>query len=409
MSQNYQHGYLRRARRKSGSHRWEFLWREDNEAGKRVRRTAIVGTIEQYPTKELASAAANALRMQVNADRNRCPVHSISIGDLIDHYVQTDLSVEAGWHSHATRMVYRYFLKKWIRPQWGEVTLRCVRTVAVEHWLRRLQRADGAPLANPTKAKIRNIFSVLFNHAIRCEWLEQGRNPIVLVRQSAKRMSIPDVLLSSEIQALLGQLDASSRLMVTLAVTTGLRRSELFALRWGEVNFSSLAIDVRRSIYLGTIGDCKTETSRQAVPIDERVAADLWLWKEKTRYGDANDWIFPSNRNQGKAPCWPGVVMQKVIRPAALRAGIRKKIGWHTFRHTYSTLLIANGENVKVVQELMRHASSRFTLENYSQAQLIAKRQAQQRLVQVLFPEESDGMAPTIQGQLESNYLSQNQ
>ena len=63
--------------------------------------------------------------------------------------------------------------------------------------------------------------------------------------------------------------------MVTLAVTTGLRRSELFALRWGDVNFSSLAIDVRRSIYLGTIGDCKTETSRQAVPIEERVAADL--------------------------------------------------------------------------------------------------------------------------------------
>jgi integrase len=71
------------------------------------------------------------------------------------------------------------------RPQWGEVTLHCVRTVAVEHWLRRLQRADGAPLANPTEAKIRNIFSVQFNHAIRCEWLEQGRNPIVLVRQSA--------------------------------------------------------------------------------------------------------------------------------------------------------------------------------------------------------------------------------
>ena len=95
--------------------------------------------------------------------------------------------------------------------------------------------------------------------------------------------------------------------------------------------------------------------------------------------------------------------------PAALRAGIRKKIGWHTFRHTYSTLLIANGENVKVVQELMRHASSRFTLEIYSQAQIIAKRQAQQRLVQTLFREESDRMAPVIEGQLESNYLSHNQ
>jgi hypothetical protein len=57
----------------------------------------------------------------------------------------------------------------------------------------------------------------------------------------------------------------------------------------------------------------------------------------------------------------------------------------------------------------MRPASSRFTLDIYSQAQLRAKRQAQQRLVQVLFREESDGMALVIEGQLESNYLSPNQ
>jgi len=62
---------------------------------------------------------------------------------MIDHYVQTKLSVEAGWHSHATRTIYRHFLKKWIRPHWAEVALLCVRALAVEHWLRQLQRADG--------------------------------------------------------------------------------------------------------------------------------------------------------------------------------------------------------------------------------------------------------------------------
>jgi site-specific recombinase XerD len=95
--------------------------------------------------------------------------------------------------------------------------------------------------------------------------------------------------------------------------------------------------------------------------------------------------------------------------PGTPWAGIRKKIGWHTFRHTYSTLLITNGEKVKVVQELMRHASSRFTLEIYSPAQLIAKRQAQERPVQALFREESDRRAPVMEGQLELNYLSHNQ
>jgi integrase len=73
-------------------------------------------------------------------------------------------------------------------------------------------------------------------------------------------------------------------------------------------------------------------------------------------------------------------------------------IGWHTFRHTYSTLLIANGENVKVVQELMRHASTRLTIQIYTQARMEAKREAQQRLVQTILTEENDEVVPEIQG-----------
>ncbi len=72
-------------------------------------------------------------------------------------------------------------------PHWGCVGIRDVRTVAVERWLKQLCRVDGERLADATKAKIRNLMSVLFNHAIRYEWLEQGRNPITLVRQSAQR------------------------------------------------------------------------------------------------------------------------------------------------------------------------------------------------------------------------------
>jgi len=91
--------------------------------------------------------------------------------------------------------------------------------------------------------------------------------------------------------------------------------------------------------------------------------------EESTPHSQPDDWIFASRVHQGCRPMWPGTVLQKIIQPAALKAGIGKHIGWHTFRHTYSTLLIANGENVKVVQELMRHASSHFTLQFYSHAQ----------------------------------------
>jgi integrase len=361
-----------------------------------TRRTAVIGTSEQFPTRESAQAAVNGLRMSINQDRNRQREQSIAIADLVDHYIATELSDEADWHSHTTRIVYSEFLKRWIRPHWADVGIRDVRTVAVERWLKQLCRVNGERLADATKAKIRNLMSVLFNHAIRYEWLEQGRNPITMVRQSAQRKWTPEILEPREIQNLLLQLSSCFRLMVLLDVTTGLRRSELLALKWSDVDFSSLELNVVRSIYLRKVGNCKTEASRKPVPLDAHVAADLWLWKEASKYSKSDDWIFASPHTLGKYPFWPDVLLLKIIQPAAVRAGIAKRIGWHTFRHSYSSLLVANGENVKVVQELMRHASSRFTLDVYSQARKGAKRHAQQRVVQMILPEKFDDAVPAI-------------
>ena len=78
-------------------------------------------------------------------------------------------------------------------------------------------------------------------------------------------------------------------------------------------------------------------------------------------------------------------MLTKKVRPAAGRAG-------HKERHTYSSTLIANGENVKVVQELMRHASSGFTLEVYTQAKAQAKRDAQQRIAELILPENGSDL-----------------
>jgi integrase len=159
MKQTYQGGYLRRTKRKAGPDRWEYLWREKDESGVVRRRTAIVGTLEQYPNEQAALSAVNGLRMQINADLFRQRHRPILVRDLIDHYVQTDLSIETGWHSVATRKIYKYFLEKWVRPEWEASPIRSVRTLTVEHWLRSLKNEKGDSLADTTKAKIRNIFS----------------------------------------------------------------------------------------------------------------------------------------------------------------------------------------------------------------------------------------------------------
>lgn len=120
MRVRYQGGHLRCVKRKDGPPRWEFLWRENDLSG----RNAVIGTVEQYPTEDLAQAAVNGLRMQVNEKRNRQREQSILVADLIDHYMKTELAPDTDWRSYATRTIYREFLIKWIRPRWGSTNIR---------------------------------------------------------------------------------------------------------------------------------------------------------------------------------------------------------------------------------------------------------------------------------------------
>jgi integrase len=66
--------------------------------------------------------------------------------------------------------------------------------------------------------------------------------------------------------------------------------------------------------------------------------------------------------------------------------GLRKRIGWHTFRHTFGTNLNANGENPKVIQELLRHATLKVTMDTYVQAVSDEKRNEQRKIVEMLLP-----------------------
>ena len=86
---------------------------------------------------------------------------------------------------------------------------------------------------------------------------------------------------------------------------------------------------------------------------------------------------------------------ENYIRPVAQTLKIEKRIGWHTFRHTYSTLLRSVGAEFKVMQELMRHSSLRSTLDVYTQAVAPPKHAAQAAVLALLFPDvhtEHDGV-----------------
>jgi integrase len=227
MSRRYQDGCLYREKRKAGPDVWVFRYR-DGQANRKEK----IGTVEQFPTKSAAMKACEPLRANVNKE-TRSPR---TVAELVTHYTDHELPTKTPY----TAEVYAGYLKTWILPKWTEHSLSDVRTVAVESWLKTL------PLANGTKAKLRNLMHAIYNHSMRWEFFDH--NPITLVRQSAKRTRVPEVLTAEEIGKLLAELSDPWRTAVYVAVTTGLRVSELLALKWCDFDFVAGEIKLSRGI-----------------------------------------------------------------------------------------------------------------------------------------------------------------
>jgi integrase len=233
---------------------------------------------------------------------------------------------------------------------------------------------------------------VTFAHACRHEWME--KNPISLVRQSAKRQKLPDVLELDELKKLLAELENPARALVFLTAATGLRVSEALGLQWSDVDFCAAQIRLSRAVVHQHLSDMKTEASQKPVPMDGALLHALRDWSRQAPYRQPSDWMFASPDMDGKQPYWPETLLKCYVLPAARRVGITKQIGWHSFRRTFATLLKGTGDDVKTVQELMRHANSRLTLDLYAQALTSAKRAAHLKLVELIQPAAETANGP---------------
>lgn len=281
-----QEGSVTVVRRRRGPDVWCFRWREGGPDGRRIHRRIVLGTADDLKSIASAHKAVVGLRREINLNDVRIRRESITLADLSRHFQQRELVQDNTRIAYSTKKAYEGYLKKWIEPRWGEYRLLEIRAVEVESWLKSLNRAPG------TRCKIRNVMSLLFNHGRRHDLSD--RNPIQWVRQGAKRRTAPDILTRDEVQGVLPNLRFRERTLILLAVATDLRRSELFALKWKDVDFNSKQIYVTRSIVQNVVGICKTESSQKPVPAHDDLLETLREWHRQTPYQSQESWLFAS-------------------------------------------------------------------------------------------------------------------
>jgi integrase len=369
----YQYGCIERKKRKKGPDVLVLRYRETKPDGSVNLRSRFIGTVAQYPTKAEAKRAAEGMLLSINAHSSG--THLATFGGLIDRYILEELP-----ERNSTRSRYLSWLANHIKPKWGECLISKVKPVAVEQWLKELD------LAPKSRAHVRSLMGILFNCAMRWEMLEINDNPMRLVRvkDSSKRLREPRPLTVEEFSRILPLLPEPFRTMCIVAMCMGLRVSEVLGLQWSDFDFAKMQVLIRRSWVYGKVGDVKTKYSNRWIPLDQTLAN---VFKEhRVRAASQSrgaDWVF-ANPQTGM-PWWPSRIVEHWLRPAGTEAGIGP-VGWHTFRHSYSTLLRSLEVDIKVQQELLRHADIRTTMNIYTQAVPEALREANSKVVRMVLP-----------------------
>lgn len=365
MAARYQYGNLTTRKRKKGPDVWQFRWTERGTA-----RSVLIGTIEKLPTIADAERAVEHLRMKINAQNSQEQFHAVTVGALIDRFMEEYAPKRC---RENTRKNYLSLFKNHVRPSWGGELAKNLKPMAVENWL------ESHPGSRQVKSHVRNLMHTLFQAALRWEIVE--RNPVDLVRQSRKRLKTPRVLTPGEFKALIGELSEPYKAMLTTIACLGLRVSELLGLQWGDVDFENLTVKIQRSVVEGQVNLTKTEASESTLPLDPDLAEVLLAHKASAAFSAAGDFVFAGDTGK---PRWKDCILADKIKPAAARAKIGS-VGWHTFRHTYSTLLHAFGTTPAVQKELLRHANIQTTLNVYTQAISADKREAATKVVGALW------------------------
>lgn len=343
------------------------------------RKVERIGTKKEYPTKSKVEDAALVIRDRIFGMQKAEP-ESITLDRVADRYVNERMP-----ERHTTSRGYLGKLKI-IRAKWGKSALP-LDPSEVEFWLKELKSTKGTLYSKKSREAIRSMLCIIHTAAMFFKAIPITANPMMLVEvkvvKAAPKKKSRIVLSKDEFRLLLKRFTGMYRVMILLAACVGLRRSEIFGLKWLDFNWLKNEIFVQRGFVEGYEDDTKTESSNAVVPLHPTIAEALLAWRQQSQFNADDDYVFASPTMMGKQPLNSDTVQRDYLRPESIKAGLTP-LGWHALRHSYRTWLAELKTGPEVQKELMRHSTVGMALDGYGQGVPDLNREANYAVVKGL-------------------------
>ncbi|TPM11532.1 site-specific integrase [Mesorhizobium sp. B2-3-11] len=355
-------------RRGKTSWRIKFDLGTDPVTGKRLTQVATI-----RGTKKEAEAELNRRLHQV--DEGTFVERSVAtVAEYCRHWIKTIAPAKA---SAKTLERYGEIVEQHIIPRLGTTALQKLDGSKIDEFYQHLRtagRRDGkGGLAPQTVQHIHRLLSQIMSSAVKARKLRQSPMAAVQTTPKVRREEI-QVLDDAELQALLRHLKGRSLYMpVMTAASTGMRRGEVLALRWKDIDLDRATLQVAQVVEETKAGlaikEPKTDRSRRTIALPARLVVELRrhrkeLAEQRLKLGlgkDDKDLVFPTYDGRMRTPR----PFSKEFAREAEAAGV-PHVTFHGLRHTHITHLLRSGVPVHVVSARAGHANPSVTLNIYA-------------------------------------------
>ncbi len=366
-------------KRKDG--RWEgrYTVGHNPETGK-----AIIKNVLGKTQAEVKEKLKKAIEENVGIDYGRAK--NYTVGSWLEVWMENYAKIKL---RPSTFKTSQGFLKNHIKPQIGSIPLADLTSLDLQRFYKhlldggRVDRVEAKKkpkgLAPKTVRNIHQMIGSAYNLAIEQHLVT--KNPTqgcALPKVEHKEMK---TLTADQLSAFFQEArDSGVYELYYLDLATGLRRGELLGLKWTDVDLVRGVLKIQRAISRqnGKVVEAplKTKNAYRTLPLSAD-AIDV-LMQQRRKTGNS-EWVFPSPTGGPMSPDSVLHMLQRVLK----RAGL-PRIRFHDLRHTFATMALQNGVDVKTVSSMLGHYSAGFTLDTYAHVTTDAQLKAAQTMGNIL-------------------------